>query len=161
MVIDDEVFAVLLAMVIIASVIGIALSMPRSSEPFTAIGLLDRECRIGSYPKNIPVNQSIELCVFISNNLGEPALLQARFKVSYNGSIPTNSTPLDIPEAVNVTVFLPDGGNTTRVFSITITRPGYNIVIAGELWVMDFDKGSWAYTGRHVFIRVNASTILS
>ncbi len=157
MIVDEEVFAVILAVVVVVSVLGIALSIPRNPEPFTAIGLLDQNCRIGNYPREVPVGYPIELCVFISNNLGRPALLQARIKISYNGSIPTNTTPLAMDGVLNITVFLPHEGNTTRKFSVTLPEAGERIVIAGELWEMDLDSGKWLYTGRYVFIRVNAT----
>lgn len=141
------------------SVVGAVLSIPRPGEPFTAIGLLGPSCRIGDYPREVPVNQSIDLCIYISNNLGQPALLQARIKISYSGSIPTNTSPLDAPVVLNITVFLPDSHNVTRRFSVTPLYTGQNIVVVGELWRRDLDTGVWVYTGQYVFIRVNVTTV--
>jgi uncharacterized membrane protein len=93
-ILDEEVFAVILALTIIASSLGIALTWRASGEAFTAIGLLDESCKIGVYPRTVAVNQSLTLCIYIYNHMGKPVAYQVLYKVAVNASqLPKATAP--------------------------------------------------------------------
>lgn len=158
--IDDEVLAVLTALVVVASVFSAAMVIPRHPEGFTAIGLLNKNCMIGEYPRHIYVGENVTLCVFMYNYMGRPLLLQARMKLGSRGRIPSNTTPLDTPIILNVTRILPDKGNYTGRVSFTLNETGSNIAIVFELWRYDSSLKEWVYTGRWVHLYVNVTRLL-
>ena len=119
MVIDDEVLAVLTAIVTVACALGIALSLPRSPEPFTAIGLLNEQGKIGDYPRVLVAGEPVRLQVFVMNHLGKAAMLKVEAKIGARGRIPSNSTPLDALPARYLR------GRTYRELEEALERLGY------------------------------------
>ncbi|MFZ8794654.1 MAG: hypothetical protein ACO2O2_12335 [Acidilobaceae archaeon] len=94
MLLDDEVFAVLTAVVIVASVLGVAMVVrdELGGERFTAIGLLDENCRMGDYPRYAYLNQTLRLCLYIYNHMGKPVYWRVVYKVGDNTTLPTTNT---------------------------------------------------------------------
>ncbi|MGC8975175.1 MAG: DUF1616 domain-containing protein, partial [Thermoprotei archaeon] len=74
-VINDEVFAVILALTVVGSVIpALIILRPEVTEPFTSIGLLNSECKIGDYPSYVIPRDDIDLCIQVFNYMGYPIL---------------------------------------------------------------------------------------
>jgi len=153
--IDDEVLAVILALVTVSSIFALAVSFPRQGEPFLAIGLLNEHCKIGDYPKYAIAGQPIRLCIFLDNHLGEPALLKVVAKIGNSSMLPTNTTPLNTTPIHSFTVLLPDKANTTKLVDISINVTG-RVALVFELWRYSVENRTWVYTGRwvHLYIRV-------
>jgi len=156
-VIDDEVLAVLTAIVTVACALGIALSLPRSPEPFTAIGLLNEQGEIGDYPRVLVAGEPVRLQVFVMNHLGKAAMLKVEAKIGARGRIPSNSTPLDAPPVWERVVILGHGQNATIPVQIAVAEPGSNLALVFELWQYDASKGEWVYTGRWCHLYVNVT----
>ncbi len=156
---DEEVFAVVLALVTVGSVAGAALLLrPAMVEPFLAIGLLNAECVIGDYPDTVFNGQNVSLCIFLDNHEGVPVYLQVRYKVVPPGMLPTNSTPSPAPTVEVFEAVLGRGENTTmRVgVPVNVSRDlvGGRVALVFELW--RYVGGGWVYTGRwvHLYVRV-------
>lgn len=156
---DEEVFAVILAITIIGSVIGIAqvLRPEVAVEPFTALGLLNSECRIGDYPDRVFPNQNLTLCIFVFNHMGYPILAQVRYKIGDRESLPTNTTPSP-RDVIKIFEFLIDSGeNVTRRIEVPIAiMEADEATLIFELWLYDIDRMEWVYSGRwnHLHVKV-------
>jgi len=181
-ILDEEVFAVILAVVVVGSVFAAAYTMRLQlyavyegssirgiravesiGEPFTAIGLLNEECKIGSYPAIVFLGENLALCIYVANYLGYPALLRVEYKLAYNTSqLPTNTSPSLLTALKNFTFLLPDRGEAVRPVKIPIEAdPAYigrNVTLVFELWQYDPEKG-WIYTGRWVHLHVRLEAI--
>lgn len=157
---DEEVFAVILAIVTVASVFAVAQTIPRKIEPFTAIGLLGPKGKIGDYPKHVYIGERIKLYIFLDNHLGKPAFLQVRMKLGSKGRIPTNSTPLNVTPVFVFERILNDGGNYTREVTFTLNKTGTNIALVFELWRYDTTLKEWVYDKRWVHLYVNVSEVI-
>ena len=160
-ILDDEVFAVLLAIVVVGSVFAMAqIVRPEIVEPFTAIGLLNEECRIGDYPKEVLEGQNLTLCIFLYNHMGYPLLMQVRYKIGTNETLPTNTTPSPRPVIKEYEVLLNNNENTTTLVQVPITVSqeyvGKRVALIFELWVYDTSKHQWVYTGEwnHLYVKV-------
>ncbi len=160
-ILDDEVFAVLLAIVIVGSVFAIAqVIRPEVTEPFTAIGLLNEECRIGHYPKEVFQGQNLTLCIFLYNHMGYPLLMQVRYKIGTNETLPTNTTPSPQPVIKELEVLLDNNDNATILVQVPIAvggeYVGKRVALIFELWIYDISKQEWVYTGRwnHLYVKV-------
>ncbi|MEM0495113.1 MAG: DUF1616 domain-containing protein [Thermofilum sp.] len=156
MVLDDEVLAVLAAIVTVACVIAVALTLPRSSEPFLALGLLGERGKIGDYPSRVLVGEPVKLHIFVMNHLGKAALLKVVAKLGSRGSLPTNSTPLEAPPLWEYELVLGHGENATIPVQLALEKEGVNVALVFELWMYNTTSGSWVYTGRwnHLYINV-------
>ncbi len=162
MILNEEVFAVILALTIVSSVFGIAMLLrPSTVEPFTAIGLLDENCKIGYYPKYVVPGQNLTLCLFVDNHLGKPMYWKIVYRIGNSSTIPTNTTPSPEPAIEEWRGVLPDKGNTTFKIRIPIAIPkdlanAKRIALIFELWIYSPEQGRWIYSGRwtHLYVEV-------
>jgi uncharacterized membrane protein len=161
MILDEEVFAVLMAVVIIGSVLGIVNIIHISSgESFTAIGLLNEDCKIGIYPKQALENTNITLCIYVYNHMGRPVYYKVVYKIGGEKDLPTNTSPSLMPEVMSWRGVLDNDENHT--FKILIPIPSYEksfdnkTALIFELWIYDTSSDKWVYTGErvHLYIQV-------
>ena len=163
---DDEVFAVIIAIIVVGSVFsGAQLLRPSVTEPFTAIGLLNENCKIGVYPDKVFRGENLTLCIFLYNYMGYPLLMQVRYKIGSNTTLPTNSTPSPMPTILVFNKLLDHGENTTFYVEVPIkvneSFVGKRIALIFELWIYDIDHDKWVYSGRwnHLYVEVLESPI--
>ncbi len=162
---NEEVFAVILAIVVIGSVFSIAMILrPENLEPFTAIGLLNEYCKIGDYPKKVFNGNNITLCIFVDNHLDHVALFEIRYKISDQYHIPTNTTPSPNTTLLKWDVLLDKYSNTTFKVVVPVNVSLINssrVALVFELWVLDPSTHNWVYTGRwvHLYIWVLESPL--
>lgn len=156
MVLDDEVLAVLTAIVTVACVLAAALLIPRQVEPFLALGLLGEKGKIGDYPSTILAGEPVRLHVFVMNHLGRPAALKVVAKLGSRSSIPNSTAPLDAPVIWERIIVLAHGQNATIPVQLTVEREGVNVALVFELWMLNTTSGAWVYTGRwnHLYVNV-------
>lgn len=147
---DEEVFAVVIAISVVGSAVAVALIIrPDIVEPFQALGLLSENLVIGDYPRIVYPMQNLTLGIFVYNHRPYPILAQVRYKIGNSTTLPTNTTPSPEP-TINVYEFLVDvKKNVTRriVVPIIVDRSSSRIALIFELWVYDIDKREWVYTG--------------
>lgn len=156
---SEEVFAVILALSIVSSTVGVAMVVPRNPEAFAALGLLDEYGRIGEYPREVYVGRPFKLAVFIANYMGSTRLFMVRAKLGY-GEIPTESSPLDRPALLERFAILCHSCNTTLPVILTLSEPFRNQTIVFELYTFNTGEGRWDYTGRYTFLRVDVSEVV-
>lgn len=147
---DEEVFAVIIAISVVGSTIAIALVLrPDIVEPFQALGLLNENLVIGDYPKFVYPMQNLTLGIFVYNHRPYPILVQIRYKIGNSTNLPTNTTPSSSP-TIKVFEFLVDvKKNVTQRIDIPIIvdRSSSKVALIFELWMYDTDKREWVYTG--------------
>ena len=151
-VVSDEVFAVILAIVVVGSVVSVAtLLRPEVTEPFVALGLLDKDCKIGSYPELVVAGGDLDLCLYIFNYKGYPVLAQVRYKIGRSNEIPTNTTPANLKTLKNFTRLLNHNEEVlirTKVpVVVNESLVRGNVTLIFELWVYEASKGEWVYSG--------------
>jgi uncharacterized membrane protein len=165
MILDEEVFAVIIAITIIASVLSFTLMVfPYRGENFIALGLLNENCKIGYYPQkiNLALSKNITLCIYVYNHMGKPVVYKVIYKIAFNQSqLPTNTTPSsNAPLALWVGA-LNDSHNAT--FLVNIEVPDSSIALANkrlslvfELWILNTSSKEWIYSGRwnHLWVEV-------
>lgn len=161
MIMDEEVFAVLLAVTIVASVIGVALVIrPDVPEPFMAIGLLGENCKIGNYPRAVTNSSQVDLCMFVANYMGRPVLYKVVYKVGDRETLPTNTTPSPRDVILLWMGVLGNKENVTRpvIVPVVVHGPGAReVALIFELWVYDTSISDFAYSGKWVHYYVNVT----
>ena len=160
MILDDEVFAVLMAIVVVASVFTAAqILRPEVVEPFTAIGLLNERCKIGDYPREVILGENITLCIFVTNYMGRPIYYRVVYRIGTNETLPTNTTPSPEPEIMEWRGVLGHGDNATFKVVVPVQYPEGKrvdrVALIFELWIYDLDNNRWVYTGRwnHLYVK--------
>jgi len=161
MIIDREVAAVIMALCIVGSVLGIAFVLRSSTlQPFIALALLNSHCVMGPYPRYVVLNTSIRLCIFIDNHLGEPIYWMVIYRIGTQSTLPTNTSPSSAPAIAVWHGILDNGKNITFRVSVPIKLPpslvnASRIALIFELWIYEPGRG-WVYSGRwtHLYVEV-------
>lgn len=155
---DDEVFAVLVAIVVVASVFAVAQEF-RHIELFNAIGLLNIEGKIGDYPSFVLIGENLSLIVYVFNYMGRPEAFKVIYRFGSMDMLPTNSTPSHAPELWSRIVVLNHGKEALINASIPIPMDpnliGGRATLIFELWIYDTNNNEWTYTGRWVHLHVD------
>ncbi|MCC6041862.1 MAG: DUF1616 domain-containing protein [Desulfurococcaceae archaeon] len=160
MILDEEVFAVIVALSIIASAVGIATIWRPEGEGFTAIGLLDESCRIGLYPKRVLPGGNLTLCISVFNYMGRPIAYMVTYKIALNSSqLPTNTTPSSTDPLATWVGALSDRSNRTFLVGVSVPTTavvGSRVALVFELWILESRSGTWVYSGRwvHLWVQV-------
>ncbi|MCS7127756.1 MAG: DUF1616 domain-containing protein [Sulfolobales archaeon] len=154
---NDEVLAVIVAISIVASVLGIALTIPRNPEPFTAIGLLNPDVKIGDYPREVRVGEEVSLNLYILNHMGYTGLFMYQGKIGY-GKIPSDE-PLNVTPTLKGYVALCHTCNITIPIKTAFNEPFRNQTLVFELYMYDSKTNEWRYTGVYVFLRLNVTEV--
>ena len=157
---DSETFAVIMAVIVVASVFSVAQAIPRRRVPFDAIALLGPDCRFGDYPRFVVAGEPVTLCVFVANYLGRPAYMQVRVKLGSREALPTNTTPLNAPALLVLEGVLNDGGNFSRRVKLVLNETGVNIALVFELWRYDSERREWVYDGKWAHLYVNVTRVI-
>ncbi len=154
---DDEVLAVVTAIVVVASVFAIAqILRPAVAEPFSAIGLLNQDCKIGDYPDVAAKGENLTLCIFVDNHMGHPIYYRVVYKLGTNQTLPTNQTPSSEEPIMEWEGLLAHGENATFHVSVPVNETGRRALIF-ELWTYSPEQGAWVYTGRWVHLYVDVA----
>jgi len=151
-ILNDEVFAVILAIMVIGSIFSVAeVLQPRIVEPFISIGLLNEECKIGDYPGEVFIGENLTLCLLLYNYMGYPVLVQVKYKIGTNETLPTNTTPSPRPAIMIFEKLLDHNENITLLIQVPIavnkSYVGKEIALIFELWIYDVNQDNWVYSG--------------
>ncbi|MCD6312808.1 MAG: DUF1616 domain-containing protein [Thaumarchaeota archaeon] len=157
--IDEEVKAVVLAIVIVAGVFSIAqlVSSGRVVEPFSALGLLGPKMKIGDYPKSVLVNQTIDLYLFVDNHEGRVMYYVIYAKLGNKSTVINENVSANAPILETYEVILPHGENATIPVHLKIPKPYRNARLIFEMWVYDPEKDELSYHGRWVQLWLNVT----
>lgn len=165
MILDQEVFAVLVAISVIASIVGVAMILrPDTPEPFSVIALLNEDCKLGDLPRTITANSSLKLCIFLSNNMGKPIYYKVVYRIGDRMSIPSKENPSNAPVLSEWFVVLDNKANITIPINVRVMvdppLPS-NASLIFELWRYDTSTSSWVYTGLwvHHFVTVTVPIV--
>lgn len=158
-VIDEEVAAVILAIIIVAMVFAYTqlLLKDRIIEPFSAIGLLGPEMKIGDYPRTVRVNETIDLYLFIDNHEGRIMYYVVKAKLGDKNTLINSSKPADAPILTTYETILAHGQNRTLPVKLKIPREMTNARLIFELWAL-YENRTLSYTGRWVHLWLNVTS---
>jgi uncharacterized membrane protein len=160
---DEEVFAVIIAIMIIGSIFAAAQQFNRETEHFNAIGLLNEKCKIGDYPDFVLIGENITLCIYIFNYMGEPEAYKIIYRFGNVSTLPTNTTPSKAPALWSRVIVLNNNESILLKTSFPIPNNpklvGKNATLIFELWMYDTKNNRWVYTGRWVHLHVKVKGV--
>jgi len=149
-VLNEEVLAVLAAVIIVSSVIAVVqvFNAGRVVEPFSELGLLGPGGKIGDYPKEVVAGLPFTLNIYVGNHEGKTAYYKALVKVGDSSSLINESTPLPAEPIMEVRAFLRHNSSQTFPVSITLYEPATRLRLVFEMWVFNETVRAFAYHGR-------------
>lgn len=155
-----EVQGVVIAVITVASLAGVALTLNMiHHDEFDGMGLLNSECMIGNYPSTVVVPSNVTLCLFIENHRNSAGYYKIVYKITTNKTLPSREKPSPEPVLRSWRLVLPPLRNTTMkvvvpVTGSTVPLSSNKIALVFELWRYDSRVEDWVYTGRWVHLYV-------
>ena len=157
--IDEEARAVTLAIIAIIGVAAVsqAIVAGRVVEPFSALGTLGPNMKIGDYPKTVLVNETFRLYFYIENQEGRAMFYELRVKLGDNSTVINETVPADLPVLQSHYAILPHGANETIPADVSISSPGVDVKVIIEMWV-HAANGTY-YNGRWNHFWMNVTSV--
>ena len=135
--VDEEVFAVVLAILVVVGVFAVAqvFFAGRIVEPFSELGVLGPHMKIGDYPRELHVGEKFKLYVYVGNHMGRVMYYIVYIKLG-NQSIPLNFTyPYPTPIIVGYERIIMHNESWIFPIYLSINKTGINYRLVFELWI--------------------------
>ena len=157
--IDEEVKIVALALIAVMAGIAVypVLSANRIVEPFSELGVLGPNGKLGDYPRLVEVGEPISLFLYVGNEEGRAEYYQVQVKLGSQAQNVSDATPLDAPILAKYDIVLMSGQNVTRPVTLSLPQPGINLRLVFEMHIYDGDSGGLVYNYRWVQLWMNAT----
>uniref|UniRef100_A0A7C3EWY8 DUF1616 domain-containing protein n=1 Tax=Candidatus Methanomethylicus mesodigestus TaxID=1867258 RepID=A0A7C3EWY8_9CREN len=157
--IDEEVRAVVLAVIVISAALSASQAMTagRVAEAFSAIGILGPEMKIGDHPKTVIVGEPFNLYVYIENQEGRTMYYTVLAKVGNNSTAVNETAPAGLEPFAAYRSILAHGQNATIPVEISLASPAQNAKLIFELWAIG-ENGAY-YTGRWNHLWMNVTSL--
>lgn len=158
-VLDEEVLAVLVAIVIVAGVFAAVqlFNVGRVVEPFSELGLLGPGGKIADYPKEVVAGLPFPLNVYIGNHEGRTAYYKVLVKVGDKSSVINERTPLSSEPMMEFRTVLAHNSSRVLPVNITLYKPAVNARLVFELWIFNETAGAFSYHGRWNQLWINVT----
>ena len=157
--IDDEVKAVVLAIIVVVGVFAASQTIyaGRVVEPFSELGLLGPNKKIGDYPKEVVVGLPYRLYIYVGNHEGEVKYYRVLIKLGDAETFINETTPADAPIIHSFDQVLMHNQTVIRPYDMVINSTGTNLRLLVELWSFDPERDEFVYTGRWNQLWLNAT----
>ncbi|MCP8306169.1 MAG: DUF1616 domain-containing protein, partial [archaeon] len=95
--IDEEVSAVVLAVIVVIGIFSVSQAFLAGGvvEPFSELAVLGPNQKIGDYPKNLTAGENFTLYLYVGNHEGKVMYYRVYVKLGDRSSIINETTPLD------------------------------------------------------------------
>ena len=158
---DEKVFAVLLASIIVVSGYVFATQVfPREPRGFLALVVLDEHGGHEGYVTHVVIGENVSFRLVVVNMRRYSLLARVIYRITLNETLPTSTKPSPEPVIKEWVVAVSPYSNTTLHVKVPIsyTPPGFNksLALVFELWEYSVENNTWCYTGIWVHVLVSA-----
>jgi uncharacterized membrane protein len=157
---DERIQATLMIIVLAYGVLTVApvILGDRVVEPFSELGLLGPEMKLGDYPRDIVLGESVDLFLYLGNHEGD--LMYYRVYVKQGDQLMNVSDTEPYPGVVlsQYDYVLGDEFNTTMPISVMYRDPGVNQRMVFELYKYYPEANVFRYDGIWVQLWMNVTT---
>lgn len=148
MIIDDEVKAVAMAVVVIVGIFSVSQAFPVSRvEPFSVLAVLGPKMKLGDYPREVAVGEPFTLYLFVGNHEGKTIYYSVMVKLGDRSTPVNETTPMQLSAIMKFDRVLMNGENWTRPINISISKVGDGLRLVFELWIYDEAANNTRYHG--------------
>jgi uncharacterized membrane protein len=147
---DDEVKVVALVIIGLMGAISVypILAENRVVEPFSELGVLGPNLKLGDYPKEVSVGEGFNLYLYVGNHEGRAQYYEVRIKLGDMSMNVSDTIPLEAPVLASYGFVLANEGNETLPVSLSVPRVGLNLRLVFELWRYSPEAGDFVYHQR-------------
>ena len=133
--IDEDVRTILVGLLLILAGVTLfqAFFADRVVEPFSELGILGPEMKIGDYPRNLTVGEPFDLYLYLGNHMGSVQYYRVYVKLGDRGLNVSDTKPYPAPVLSTYEAVLVDGSNTTVPITLSVPEPGVNLRLVFEM----------------------------
>ena len=148
--IDDEVKAAALVIIGLMGVVAVypILAESRVVEPFSELGILGPNMKIGDYLRELVVGQRFSLYLYLGNHEGSSQYYRVLAKLGDRGLNVSDTEPYGAPVVASWDAVLPNEANTTIPITLSVGLAGLNQRLVFEMHRFDPAKGEFVYHQR-------------
>jgi uncharacterized membrane protein len=125
--------------------------------PFSELGILSQNEKMGDYPKELSVDQKMDLFLYISNYEGSITYYRILVKLGDSSLNVSDTIPYSSPVISHYDHVLLDKTNNTIPIALHITEPGLNQRLVFELYKYDTEKNTFVYDGQWLQLWFNVT----
>ena len=145
---DLKTVAVGLLLVVAGFTVFQAFFADRVVEPFSELGVLGPNMKIGDYPRELVVGEGFDLYLYVGNHMGSTQLYRVYVKLGSRDLNVSDMEAYGAPVLTSYDVALADEHNTTIPMSLSVPGSGVNLRLVFEMHRYDEELGGWEYHNR-------------
>jgi uncharacterized membrane protein len=145
--IDDEVKYLAIGLIIIMMGVTVypVLSEQKLVEPFSELGILGPNGKLGDYPHQVNPGEEIKLQLYVGNEEGSTQYYRVDVKSGLKEQNVSDIVPLQAPKIATYELVLPNMANSTTPISFSLAEAGLNRRVIFELYRYDVNSGNFKY----------------
>ena len=120
----------------------------RMGEPFSELGVLGPNGKIGDYPRDLVVGQEFSLLLYVGNHEGQSEYYRVEVKSVDQTLNISDTMPLDFPSFRSWETVLGNESNTTIPITMSLGETGPNRRLVFELWRYNPSSHVFVYNQR-------------
>ena len=157
---DERIQAALMIIVLAYGVLTAApvLLGDRVVEPFSELGLLGPEMKLGDYPREVALGETVDLYLYLGNHEGGITYYRVLVKQGDQSMNVSDTEPYSGIVLTQYEHVLSDEFNTTMPISVQYRDPGVNQRMVFELYKYSPETGGFRYDGVWVQLWMNVTT---
>ena len=149
-----------IALLLVLAAYGVLVAAPivlgdRVVEPFSELGLLGPEMKLGDYPQEVSVDESFDLYLYLGNHMGELSYYRVYAKLGDNLLNVSDLVPYGGMIVEDYEYVLVDDANATLPISLSLGEAGLNRRLVFGLH--RFDGSDFVYDGIWVQLWLNVT----
>lgn len=129
----------------------------RVVEPFSELGILGPELKIGDYPREVVVGEEFDLYLYLGNHMGSVEYYRVDVKLGSRDVNVSDSEPYSAPVLTSYEAVLLDESNTTIPITLSLPVSGVNKRLVFEMHRYDEAIGDFVYHERWNQLWLNVS----
>ena len=144
---DDEIKIASIGLIVLMMGITVypVLSAHRVVEPFSELGILGPNGKLGDYPSEVEVGEPVSLFLYVGNQEGSAQYYRVDVKLGGREQNVSDTAPLEGPIVASYSLALSGGANTTMPITLSLPEPGVNRRLVFELHRFDVEVGEFRY----------------
>jgi len=146
--IDEDLRTVLVGLLLVLAGFTVfqAFFADRVVEPFSELGILGPEMKIGDYPRELEVGESFDLYLYLGNHMGSVQYYRVYVKLGSRELNVSDTEPYPAPVLASYDAVLVDESNSTMPITLSVPESGVNLRLVFEMH--RFSDGGFVYHER-------------
>ena len=146
--IDEDIKTVIVGLLLVTAGFTVfqAFFADRVVEPFSELGILGPNLKIGDYPRELVVGEEFDLYLYTGNHMGSVQMYRVYVKLGNRGLNVSDTEPYGAPVLTYYDNVLGDKANNTSPITLSIPETGVNKRLVFEMH--RYEEGEWVYHER-------------